>query len=59
MLQFAIILYFSLILDCSPPFGVSIRTSNEDTKGFTEAQLDTNSAAGTAYILGHEATGYF
>jgi len=34
------------ICDCSPPFGVSIRTSNEDTKGYTEAQLDTNSASG-------------
>ena len=47
------ILYSSLLLDCSPPFGVSIRTSNEDTKGYTEAQLDANSASGTVYILGH------
>ena len=32
--------------DCTPPFDVGIKTSNQDTQGWTVAQLNANSEAG-------------
>ena len=40
-----------IFLDCTVPFGVGIKTSNQDTKGFTVAELNANSEAGQQWDL--------
>ena len=47
-MHFFISLYFSfnLFSDCTPPFSVGIRTSNEDRRGKSVAEINSNSVSG-------------